>query len=97
MSAAERLAEFRHAEAGFHGRSFPTISAADANAALPHYEATAETDRPINPNSIYLVDSGGQYSGGTTDVTRTVAIGDVRKDIRDRFTRVLKGHIAIAG
>ncbi|HWW56532.1 MAG TPA: aminopeptidase P family protein [Sphingopyxis sp.] len=96
MSAAERLAGFRRAEAGFHGLSFPTISAADANAALPHYEATAETDRPINPNSIYLVDSGGQYSGGTTDVTRTVAIGDVRKEIRDRFTRVLKGHIAIA-
>ena len=96
MSAAERLAEFRRAEAGFHGRSFPTISAADANAALPHYEATAETNRPINPNSIYLVDSGGQYSGGTTDVTRTVAIGDARKEIRDRFTRVLKGHIAIA-
>lgn len=96
MSAAERLAEFRHAAAGFHGLSFPTISAADANAALPHYDATAETDRPINPNSIYLVDSGGQYSGGTTDVTRTVAIGNVRKEIRDRFTRVLKGHIAIA-
>lgn len=96
MSAAERLAGFRRAETGFHGLSFPTISAVDANAALPHYDATAETDRPINPNSIYLVDSGGQYSDGTTDVTRTVAIGDAHKEIRDRFTRVLKGHIAIA-
>src|SRR3546814_68619 len=96
MSAAKRLAGFRRAAAGFHGMSFPAISAADANGALPHYEATAENDRQIHPNSIYLIDSGGQFPDGTTDVTRTVAIGDAREEVRDRFTRVLKGHIAIA-
>src|SRR3546814_4320372 len=96
MSAAKRLAGFRRAAAGFHGMSFPAISAADANGALPHYEATAENDRQIHPNSIYLIDSGGQFPDGTTDVTRTVAIGAAREELRERFTRVLKGHIAIA-
>lgn len=96
LSAAARLAEFRREAAGFHGMSFPPISAADANAALPHYEATAESDRQIQSTSIYLIDSGGQFPDGTTDVTRTIAIGDARAEVRDRFTRVLKGHIAIA-
>jgi Xaa-Pro aminopeptidase len=95
VTASAQLTAFRREEQGFHSVSFDPISAVDAHGALPHYWATAASDAPIGPNSIYLVDSGGQYPDGTTDVTRTVAIGAVTAEIRDRFTRVLKGHIAI--
>ncbi len=60
-----------------------------------HYKASKETNRPIELNSLYLIDSGGQYPDGTTDITRTVAIGTPTAEMRDRFTRVLKGHIAL--
>jgi Xaa-Pro aminopeptidase len=96
LSVTDQLAVFRGEAPGFHGVSFPPISAADASAALPHYGATADSNRPIRRDSIYLIDSGGQFPDGTTDVTRTVAIGHACAEVRDRFTRVLKGHIAIA-
>ena len=66
------------------------------NGAIVHYRATLESNRQFDQNTIYLVDSGGQYSNGTTDITRTVAIGTPTPEQKDRFTRVLKGHIAIA-
>jgi Xaa-Pro aminopeptidase len=80
----------------FRGLSFPTISAAADHGAVVHYRATAASNRVLDPRSLYLVDSGGQYLDGTTDVTRTVAIGEVSAAMRMHFTRVLKGHIALA-
>jgi Xaa-Pro aminopeptidase len=76
--------------------SFETISGAGPNGAIVHYRTSPETNRALERNSIYLVDSGGQYLNGTTDITRTVAIGTPTVEQKDRFTRVLKGHIAIA-
>ncbi|MCW6536905.1 aminopeptidase P family protein [Sphingomonas lycopersici] len=96
LSAAAQLFALRRELPGFHGISFEPISAVDANAAMPHYVPTPASNRLIGPDSIYLIDSGGQYPGGTTDVTRTIAIGIPRSEVKDRFTRVLKGHIAIA-
>ena len=96
LSAAAKLFEFRQASGALEDLSFDTISAAGPNAAIPHYHVTEESNRPIELNSIYLVDSGGQYRDGTTDVTRTVIVGEPTAEMRDRFTRVLKGHIAIA-
>ncbi len=96
VSAAERLRQFRAETNSLEDLSFDTISAAGPNAALPHYRVSAETNRPITPDSIYLVDSGGQYRDGTTDVTRTMVVGTPTPEMQDRFTRVLKGHIALA-
>ena len=96
IAAAERLAEFRRAGEHFRDLSFPTISGAGANGAVVHYRATPESERKLGPGMLYLVDSGAQYSDGTTDVTRTVAIGAPSPEMRERFTRVLKGHIALA-
>src|SRR6202012_151758 len=76
--------------------SFDTISGAGPNGAIVHYRATEQTERPLALNSLYLVDSGGQYRDGTTDITRTVGIGAPTPEMKDRFTRVLKGHIALA-
>ncbi len=94
--AAERLEALRRQEGYFRGLSFPTISGAGANGAIVHYRVTEKTNRELEPGSLYLVDSGAQYLDGTTDVTRTVAIGEPTDEMRERFTRVLKGHIAIA-
>jgi Xaa-Pro aminopeptidase len=98
LSAAARLGEFRAAGKLFRGDSFAAISGAGEHGAIMHYRVTAETNRPIRANEVYLIDSGGQYADGTTDVTRTVWTGpDAAPDIvRDHFTRVLKGHIAVA-
>jgi len=96
IKASDRLLEFRKACGDLRDTSFDTISGAGPNGAIVHYRVSAETNRPLEMNSIYLVDSGGQYPDGTTDVTRTVAIGEPTDEMRDRFTRVLKGHIAIA-
>jgi len=96
VSAAERLDGFRREQELFQEPSFPTISGAGPNGAIVHYRATARTDRRIEPGMLYLVDSGGQYLDGTTDVTRTVAVGPAATEQRERFTRVLKGHIALA-
>ena len=102
LAAAARLQAFREEDAGLRDLSFDTISAAAGHAALPHYKVDEESNIPIPPGSIYLVDSGGQYTdrfgGGTTDITRTVWIGpgEPSTEMRDRNTRVLKGHIQIA-
>ena len=76
--------------------SFDTISGAGANGAIVHYRVTTATNMPLKPGELFLVDSGAQYMDGTTDVTRTIAIGTPGAEERDRFTRVLKGHIGIA-
>ncbi|MBT5187548.1 MAG: aminopeptidase P family protein, partial [Kordiimonadaceae bacterium] len=80
----------------FQGNSFDTISGAGPNGAIVHYKVSPETSRKLENGMLYLVDSGGQYLDGTTDITRTVAIGTPTEEQRDRFTRVLKGHIALA-
>jgi Xaa-Pro aminopeptidase len=98
LSAAERLRAFRSEGGLLVDLSFDTISGAGPNGAVVHYKVDAKTNRTIEPNSIYLVDSGGQYRDGTTDVTRTIWVGPgaPSAEMKDRFTRVLKGHIALA-
>jgi Xaa-Pro aminopeptidase len=96
LSAVDRLYEFRAAGDLFCGLSFDTISGAGSNGAIVHYHSTPDTNRTLEQGTLFLVDSGAQYLDGTTDVTRTVAIGTPTAEMRDRFTRVLKGHIAIA-
>jgi Xaa-Pro aminopeptidase len=96
MSTAARLNAFRRELPELHEIACPPISATDANAAKPHYWPTEAANAPVTPHSLYLNDSGGQYRGGTTDVTRTVMAGDPTAEMKDRFTRVLKGHIAMA-
>ena len=76
--------------------SFPTISGTGPNGAIIHYKANKKTNRVLRKGDIYLVDSGGQYEFGTTDVTRTISLKNSSKRIKDIFTRVLKGHIAVA-
>lgn len=96
LQAAERLAALRGEDPLLRDLSFETISGSGPNGAVIHYRVTPRSDRKIGPGELYLVDSGGQYPDGTTDVTRTLAIGEPDGEMRDRFTRVLKGHIAIA-
>jgi Xaa-Pro aminopeptidase len=96
LKAAARLQDLRQEAPELRDLSFDTISAAGPNAASPHYKVTEDSNLPIKNNQIYLVDSGGQYVDGTTDITRTVIVGEPTEEMRDRFTRVLKGHIAIA-
>ena len=98
LAAAARLQAFREEDEGLSDLSFDTISAAAGHAALPHYKVDEDSNIPIPPSSIYLVDSGGQYPGGTTDITRTVWVGpgEPTAEMRDRNTRVLKGHIQLA-
>jgi Xaa-Pro aminopeptidase len=96
IKAADRLLEFRRAAGDLRDTSFDTISGAGPNGAIVHYRVTPETNRPLEIDSIYLVDSGGQYPDGTTDITRTVIVGTPTREMKDRFTRVLKGHIALS-
>lgn len=96
LDAAAELEGFRAAAESYRGPSFETISGAGANGAIVHYRSTEATNRELEPGSLYLVDSGGQYLDGTTDITRTVAVGLPSPEMRDRFTRVLRGHIALA-
>ena len=96
LSAAARLQQFREETGRLRDSSFATISATGAHGASPHYHVTEESNAAIEPGQLYLIDSGGQYSDGTTDVTRVVPVGPPSAEMRDRFTRVLKGHIAIA-
>ncbi len=95
IGAAQALETFRRESGLLCDISFPTISAFGPHAAIPHYRVTERSNLMIGPG-VYLVDSGGQYRDGTTDVTRTVAVGAAPKRLREHFTRVLKGHIAIA-
>ena len=98
VAAAAHLLHLREAIPEFRGESFPAISGAGEDGAVIHYRVTAETDRPLRPDETYLVDSGAQYPDGTTDVTRTVWTGPSQPpaELRDRFTRVLQGHISVA-
>jgi len=95
-TAAEQLTLFRKDTNVLLDLSFSTISASGPNAAIPHYHVEPDNCRAINNNEIYLIDSGGQYQDGTTDVTRTVIIGQPTDEMKDRFTRVLKGMISIS-
>ena len=96
LSAAARLLAFREDTGCLLDTSFDTISATGAHGASPHYHVTEESNAPILPGQLFLIDSGGQYADGTTDVTRVMPIGAPSDEMRDRFTRVLQGHIAIA-
>ncbi|WP_408904321.1 M24 family metallopeptidase [Neoroseomonas soli] len=98
MSAAAQLLAFRQDGERFRGESFPAISGAGEHGAIVHYRAMPETDRRIAPDEVYLIDSGGQYLDGTTDITRTLWTGPgaAPAAVKERVTRVLKGHIALA-
>lgn len=96
LQAARKLAALRGQDPLLRDLSFESISGSGPNGAVIHYRVTPRGDRIIGAGELYLIDSGGQYPDGTTDVTRTLAIGPPHEEMRDRFTRVLKGHIAIA-
>ena len=96
IEAVEALEDFRAQSGELRDVSFPTISGSGPNGAIVHYRVTRATDRRLGPGELFLIDSGGQYADGTTDITRTVAVGAPSAEMRERFTRVLKGHIAIA-
>ena len=96
IEAADKLQSLRRENDHFRGLSFDTISGAGPNGAIVHYRVGPKTNRRLEPGGLYLVDSGGQYLDGTTDVTRTIPIGAPSDEMRRRFTLVLKGHIALA-
>ncbi|TYO61627.1 aminopeptidase P family protein [Bradyrhizobium hipponense] len=96
IDAVEALETFRRDTGALKDVSFPTISGTGPNGAIVHYRVTRKSNRRIAPGDLLLIDSGAQYEDGTTDVTRTIAVGEPTDEMRDRFTRVLRGHIAIA-
>jgi Xaa-Pro aminopeptidase len=96
IKAVRRLEGFRRATNQLREISFDTISGSGPNGAIVHYRVNAATNRKLKPGELFLIDSGAQYLDGTTDITRTVAIGRPAEEMRERFTLVLKGHIAIA-
>lgn len=96
IDAVEALESFRRDTGALKDVSFPTISGTGPNGAIVHYRVTRKSNRRIQPGDLLLIDSGAQYQDGTTDVTRTIAVGEPTAEMRDRFTRVLRGHIAIA-
>ena len=96
IDAVEALETFRRDTGALKDVSFPTISGTGPNGAIVHYRVTRKSNRRIAPGDLLLIDSGAQYDDGTTDVTRTMAAGEPTAEMRDRFTRVLRGHIAIA-
>ncbi len=96
IDAVEALESFRRDTGMLKDISFPTIAGSGPNAAIVHYRVTRKTNRTIRMDELFLIDSGAQYEDGTTDITRTVVVGTTSEEMRDRFTRVLKGHIAIA-
>lgn len=96
IDAVEALETFRRETGALKDVSFPTISGTGPNGAIVHYRVTRKSNRRIEPGDLLLIDSGAQYEDGTTDVTRTIAVGTPTDEMRDRFTRVLRGHIAIA-
>jgi Xaa-Pro aminopeptidase len=96
IDAVEALETFRRDTGALKDVSFPTISGSGPNGAIVHYRVTRKTNRRIRPGELLLIDSGAQFQDGTTDVTRTIAVGDPTPEMRDRFTRVLRGHLAIA-
>ncbi len=96
MEAADHLESCRRQSPKLKGLSFTTIAGAGPNGAIVHYRVTPESNRLLEPGSLFLLDSGGQYLDGTTDVTRTIAIGEPSDEMCENFTRVLRGHIALA-
>ena len=96
LKASDRLEALRREDPELRDLSFDSISGAGPNGAIVHYRSSEKTNRKLEMDSIYLIDSGGQYLDGTTDITRTVVVGEPTDEMRDRFTRVLKGHIAVA-
>jgi Xaa-Pro aminopeptidase len=96
IDAVEALETFRRDTGALKDVSFPTIAGTGPNGAIVHYRVTRKSNRRISPGDLLLIDSGAQYEDGTTDVTRTIAIGEPSAEMRDRFSRVLRGHIAIA-
>ncbi|MEN9874404.1 MAG: hypothetical protein RL186_1301 [Pseudomonadota bacterium] len=96
IDVAKAIERFRIETGALQDLSFDSISAAGPNGAMCHYRVSEETNRKLDQDSLFLLDSGGQYLDGTTDVTRTIAIGTPSAEMKDRFTRVLKGHIALA-
>lgn len=96
IAVAEALEGFRRETGLLKDISFDTISAAGPHAAIPHYRVSRSSSLTIPEGSLFLIDSGGQYQDGTTDITRTIAVGDVPEEQKRHFTLVLKGHIAIA-
>lgn len=96
LTASDHLEALRKENPELRDLSFDTISGSGPNGAIVHYKSSEKTNRKLQKGELYLVDSGGQYVDGTTDITRTVAVGEPTGEMRDRFTRVLKGHIAVA-
>ena len=96
IAAVEALETFRRESGALKDVSFPSISGTGPNGAIVHYRVTRKTNRPIKPGDLFLIDSGGQYEDGTTDITRTIAVGTPSDEMCTRFTQVLKGHIAVA-
>jgi Xaa-Pro aminopeptidase len=96
LIASDHLEALRRENEELRDLSFDTISGAGPNGAIVRYRSSEKTNRKLEPGSLYLVDSGGQYVDGTTDITRTVPVGEPTDEMRDRFTRVLQGHIAVA-
>jgi Xaa-Pro aminopeptidase len=96
IDTVEALESFRRDTGALKDVSFPTIAGTGPNGAIVHYRVTRKSNRRIAPGDLLLIDSGAQYEDGTTDVTRTIAIGTPTLEMQDRFTRVLRGHIAIA-
>ena len=95
ISLDERLTALRAEQPKFKGISFDTIVGYEAHGAIVHYEATPETDIPVEPHGLVLIDSGAQYLDGTTDITRTIALGELTEEQRRVYTLVLKGHIQL--
>ena len=96
LIASDKLEALRRESPELRDLSFDSISGAGPNGAIVHYKSSEKTNRRLETGTLYLIDSGGQYVDGTTDITRTVPIGEPTDEMRDRFTRVLKGHIAVA-
>lgn len=96
LEVMAQLESFRARDPNYRGASFATIAGSGPNGAIVHYHAEAGSNRRLAPGELFLLDSGGQYPGGTTDVTRTIAIGVPSEAMRRHFTLVLKGHIALA-
>jgi Xaa-Pro aminopeptidase len=96
LKASDKLEALRREDPSLKDLSFDSISGFGPNGAIVHYRSSEKTNRKFEPGSLYLIDSGGQYEDGTTDITRTLAIGEPTAEMRDRFTRVLKGMIAVS-
>ena len=96
LIASDKLESLRRESPELRDLSFDSISGSGTNGAIVHYKSSEKTNRKLEKGTLYLIDSGGQYVDGTTDITRTVPIGEPTDEMRDRFTRVLKGHIAVA-